>query len=104
MIQIAGIQINGAPNVSFLLVARVVADRFDRRHITMLTQAMVGRSRLFSNVRPAPAYTAGQVYNSQTFAVVPGHVGIRGFAPAAPAAPYGGNHPGHSWLRVDFRT
>ena len=42
MIQIAGIQINGAPNVSFLLVARVVADRFDRRHIMMLTQAVVG--------------------------------------------------------------
>jgi len=32
----------GAPNVSFLLVAGVVADRFDRRHIMMLTQAVVG--------------------------------------------------------------
>ena len=32
----------GAPNVSFLLVAGVVADRFDRRHIMMLTQTVVG--------------------------------------------------------------
>ena len=32
----------GAPNVSFLLVAGVIADRFDRRHIMMLTQALVG--------------------------------------------------------------
>ena len=101
MIQIAAIQINGAPNVSFLLVAGVVADRFDRRHIMMLTQSVVGRPRLFSVVCLAPAYTASQVYNSQIFAVVPGYVGIRGFAPAAP---YGGNHPGHSWLGVDLRT
>ncbi len=32
----------GAPNVSLLLVAGVVADRFDRRHIMMVTQAVVG--------------------------------------------------------------
>ena len=32
----------GAPNVSFLLVAGVVAVRFDRRHIMMLTQTVVG--------------------------------------------------------------
>ena len=32
----------GAPNVSFLLVAGVVADRSDRRHIMMLTQTVVG--------------------------------------------------------------
>ncbi len=32
----------GAPNVSFLLVAGVVADRFDRRHIMILTQTVVG--------------------------------------------------------------
>ncbi|MCH7736905.1 MAG: MFS transporter [Chloroflexi bacterium] len=32
----------GAPNVALLLVAGVVADRFDRRHIMMLTQAIVG--------------------------------------------------------------
>ncbi len=32
----------GAPNVSLLLVAGVIADRFDRRYILMLTQAIVG--------------------------------------------------------------
>ena len=32
----------GAPNVAFLLVAGVIADRFDRRYIMMLTQATVG--------------------------------------------------------------
>ena len=32
----------GAPNVSLLLVAGVIADRFDRRYILMLTQATVG--------------------------------------------------------------
>ena len=32
----------GAPNVSLLLVAGVLADRFDRRHILMVTQATVG--------------------------------------------------------------
>ena len=31
----------GAPNVSLLLVAGVIADRFDRRYILMLTQAVV---------------------------------------------------------------
>ena len=31
----------GAPNVSLLLVAGVIADRFDRRHILMLTQVIV---------------------------------------------------------------
>jgi len=32
----------GAPNVSLLLVAGVIADRFDRRYILILTQAIVG--------------------------------------------------------------
>ena len=32
----------GAPNVSLLLVAGVIADRFDRRYILVLTQAVVG--------------------------------------------------------------
>ena len=36
------ISLYGVPNVSFLLVAGVVADRFDRRHIMMLTQLVVG--------------------------------------------------------------
>ncbi|GIS93818.1 MAG: hypothetical protein CM1200mP22_10550 [Dehalococcoidia bacterium] len=32
----------GVPNVAFLLVAGIVADRFDRRHVLMLTQTGVG--------------------------------------------------------------
>ncbi len=32
----------GVPNVSLLLVAGVIADRFDRRHILMFTQSTVG--------------------------------------------------------------
>ena len=36
------VSLYGVPNVSFLLVAGLVADRFDRRHIMMVTQAVVG--------------------------------------------------------------
>jgi len=36
------ITIYGVPNVAFLLGAGVIADRFDRRYILMLTQAAVG--------------------------------------------------------------
>ena len=32
----------GVPNVTFLLVAGIVADRFDRRYVLMVTQAGVG--------------------------------------------------------------
>ena len=32
----------GVPNVTFLFVAGIVADRFDRRYVLMVTQAGVG--------------------------------------------------------------
>ena len=36
------ISLYGIPNVAFVLVAGVVADRFQRRHVLMVTQAAVG--------------------------------------------------------------